>query len=149
MDNRPFTSCAKGIGIALITIFLPATFAQLAFAQPQDTQQHDLQQMQSKLEQMEKGMLELKQQISAMQQQPQKPAPVPTKSEEAVAEVVNQEASAHTPIEEVGNAPLPAEHGTTLDLYGFVMLDSGYDFNTNNPNWFDVVRPTQLNAFPG
>jgi len=148
MNNRPLTECIKGAGIALITICLSATFAQLGLAQSKDTQQPDLQQMQNKLEQMEKEMLELKQQISSMQQ-PQKPATAPTKSEEAVAEVVNQEASAHTPVEEVGNPPLPAEHGTTLDLYGFVMLDSGYDFKTNNPDWFDVERPTKLNAFLG
>ena len=29
------------------------------------------------------------------------------------------------------------------------MLDSGYDFATNDPNWFDSMRPTKLNAFPG
>ena len=29
------------------------------------------------------------------------------------------------------------------------MLDSGYDFKTNDPNWFDVVRTTKLPAFAG
>jgi len=41
------------------------------------------------------------------------------------------------------------EHKTTLDLYGFVMLDSGYDFKTNDPDWFDVMRPTKLPSAPG
>src|SRR5258705_271011 len=47
--------------------------------------------------------------------------------------------------------PPPAEEAkkSTLDLYGFVMLDSGYDFKTNNPDWFDVVRPTKLPSFSG
>lgn len=137
----------KSAGFALATVILASCFAQRASAQTDQGTQ--LQQLQIKLEQMEKQMQELKQQISSMQQQPQKPPAPPSKSEEALQEVVNQEASAETPSEEVGNAPLPPEHGTTLDLYGFVMLDSGYDFGTNNPNWFDVVRPTQLNAFPG
>ncbi len=150
MEDQPAPPRTRGVSTALITLLLYATFAQLDFAQTQDTQKVDLQQLQTKLEQMEKQMLELKQQINSMQQQPQqKPTPAPTKSAEAVAEVVSQEASAHTPVEQVGNPPLPAEHGTTLDLYGFVMLDSGYDFKTNNPNWFDVVRPTKLNASPG
>jgi len=35
----------------------------------------------------------------------------------------------------------------TIDLYGFVMLDSGYDFGQNDPFWFDVVRPTKLPSF--
>ena len=37
----------------------------------------------------------------------------------------------------------------TLDLYGFAMLDSGYQFGTNDPLWFDVVRPTKLPSFAG
>ena len=39
------------------------------------------------------------------------------------------------------------EGGTTLDVYGFAMLDTGYQFNQNDPVWFDVVRPTKLPAF--
>src|SRR6185436_15240805 len=31
------------------------------------------------------------------------------------------------------NAP-----SSRLDIYGFVMADFGYDFRTNNPDWFDV-----------
>src|SRR5260370_2941860 len=33
------------------------------------------------------------------------------------------------------------------DLYGFVMLDFGYDFGQNDPNWFDTMRPTKLPSF--
>lgn len=36
-----------------------------------------------------------------------------------------------------------------FNIYGFVMLDMIYDFKTNNPDWFDVVRPTKLPAFEG
>jgi len=38
---------------------------------------------------------------------------------------------------------------TRLDLYGFAMLDMGYQFKANDPLWFDVVRPTKLPAFDG
>jgi len=38
---------------------------------------------------------------------------------------------------------------TTMDIYGFTMLDMGFDFGQNNPFWFDVVRPTKLPAFAG
>jgi hypothetical protein len=40
----------------------------------------------------------------------------------------------------------PAPEGT-FQLYGFTMLDSGYNFGQIDPNWFDVVRPTKLPAF--
>jgi DcaP outer membrane protein len=29
------------------------------------------------------------------------------------------------------------------------MLDAGYQVNTSDPNWFDVLRPTKLPSFPG
>ena len=35
-----------------------------------------------------------------------------------------------------------------LDIYGFVMTDFGYDFKSNDPNWFDVNRPSKLPASP-
>jgi hypothetical protein len=34
--------------------------------------------------------------------------------------------------------------GARMEVYGFAMLDTGYQFNQNDPNWFDVVRPTKL-----
>lgn len=34
-----------------------------------------------------------------------------------------------------------------IDLYGFAMLDMGYDFGQNDPDWFDVMRPTKLASF--
>jgi hypothetical protein len=41
----------------------------------------------------------------------------------------------------------PAESKTRMDIYGFMMLDAIFDFEKNNPDWFDVVRPTKLPAF--
>jgi DcaP outer membrane protein len=31
-----------------------------------------------------------------------------------------------------------------LQIYGFAMMDAGYDFKQTHPDWFDVVRPTKL-----
>jgi len=42
----------------------------------------------------------------------------------------------------------PAPKSPEFNIYGFAMLDSGYDFGQTDPNWFDVVRPTKLPAFP-
>ena len=129
---------------ALVIAVLSASSVQTARGQSQDKQKPDLQQMQIKLEQMEKQMLELKQQISSMQH-PQGPSPDVTiggEPEHAVTEEVEV-------TEQPAKGPTYPAHGTALDLYGFVMLDSGYDFATNDPNWFDTMRPTKLNAFPG
>jgi DcaP outer membrane protein len=35
----------------------------------------------------------------------------------------------------------------SLEIYGFVMTDMGYNFNQIDPNWFDVVRPTKMPAY--
>jgi hypothetical protein len=34
-----------------------------------------------------------------------------------------------------------------LDIYGFAMLDMGYDSKQVDPSWFDVLRPTKLPSF--
>jgi len=39
------------------------------------------------------------------------------------------------------------EPGPRLDLYGFAMLDMGYQSKQNDPDWFDVLRPVKLPAF--
>jgi hypothetical protein len=40
-----------------------------------------------------------------------------------------------------------AQKQKTMEIYGFIQTDAGYDFNQINPNWYDVVRPTQLPAY--
>jgi hypothetical protein len=46
-------------------------------------------------------------------------------------------------------AGLAAQSGsqTSINVYGFVMMDAGYNANQIDPNWFDVIRPTKLPAF--
>jgi len=41
-----------------------------------------------------------------------------------------------------------AEAKPRLDIYGFAMLDMGYETKQTDPNWFDVLRPTKLPAYP-
>jgi len=51
---------------------------------------------------------------------------------------------------EPGEATLetdPDRGKPSAEIYGFVQTDAGYDFGRNDPDWFDVVRPTKLPAF--
>jgi hypothetical protein len=105
-------------------------------AQDQVPQTPQMQQLQQKVEQLEKELQEVKQQIVAAQQLTKQAVPGPS------VPVVTETRDA----EEHGEQTAPS---TSLDIYGFVMLDSGYNFGVINPNWFDVVRPTQLPASPG
>jgi hypothetical protein len=34
-----------------------------------------------------------------------------------------------------------------MDIYGFAMMDAGYNFNQIHPDWYDVVRTTKLPSF--
>jgi hypothetical protein len=38
---------------------------------------------------------------------------------------------------------------TKLDVYGFIMLDGGYNADQIHPDWYDTVRPTKLPSFAG
>jgi len=35
----------------------------------------------------------------------------------------------------------------SFELYGHIMTDAGYNFNTIDPNWFDVMRPSKLPSY--
>lgn len=39
------------------------------------------------------------------------------------------------------------EKKTSLEIFGYVMTDGGYNFGQVNPDYFDVMRPTQLPAY--
>src|SRR5215472_5871646 len=73
------------------------------------------QQLKDKLQKLEQEIQELKEQIDKVQQAP---APATTKS---TVEVRAAEEAQETPAEKQ-----PEENKNTVDLYGHVMLDSGY-----------------------
>jgi hypothetical protein len=43
--------------------------------------------------------------------------------------------------------PAADEPKPRLDIYGFAMLDFGFNFTSINPNWFDTMRVTRLPTF--
>ena len=36
------------------------------------------------------------------------------------------------------------EKNNSIEVYGFILTDGGYNFNSIDPDWFDVMRPTKL-----
>ena len=42
-----------------------------------------------------------------------------------------------------------AQESTEMTIYGHAMLDMGVQTKQNDPDWFDVVRPTKLPSFEG
>ncbi|HXJ90290.1 MAG TPA: DcaP family trimeric outer membrane transporter [Candidatus Binatia bacterium] len=123
--------------IRSLLLMLSAVCPLVAFAQAQD---QNLQQLQDKLQKLEQEVQELKGQLSKAQA-----APAPSAPRTTVIVRAEQEA------EETPAAPTEEKEKkkNTVDIYGHVMLDSGYEFGQSDPNWFDVMRPTKLASFPG
>ena len=110
-------------------------------AHTQGTQNPDLEQLRNKVQQLDEEMQELKEQIQAAEEA-QRPSGTSPKSKSAAAAPPNQNQTVPKEAEQT-------EEKSSIDVYGFVMLDSGYEFKQQDPNWFDVVRPTKLPSFKG
>src|SRR5580698_7245612 len=119
----------------LLALFLAVLVQEPARAQEQSSQP-DLQDMQKKLQQLEKELQELKQQLNAGSGISQQAVPGPS-----VPDTTDTRQG-----EEHSEEPKPS---SSINFYGYAMTDTGYNFGSINPNWFDVERPTQLPAFQG
>jgi hypothetical protein len=133
-------SRSQAVQRLLITLMMVLVFAALgqapAEAQDPSSQTPDLQQMQKKMEQLEKELQELKQQMNAVSGLSKQAVPGPNV---AVTTDTRQ-------AEEHSEQPKPSR---SVNFYGFAMADSGFNFGSINPDWFDVERPTQLPSFKG
>jgi len=63
----------------------------------------------------------------------------------------SQNVAVATPSGSAETAQTPPENKAKphIDIYGFAQMDIGYDFRVNDPNWFDVNRPSKLPSVPG
>jgi hypothetical protein len=153
--------------ILLILLFGCVTFSSAAA--------QDEQQLKERVKQLEQETQELKARLSALEtQRPVTqssgqpalrpavlPAPSPTPppqptpsqpisekdSSAAPTKTDSVPLTANTDARPEGQEQQPAESKASMDIYGFAQLDTGYDFGQNDPNWFDVMRPTKLPAF--
>jgi len=137
--------------VALLAILILSVVWSKPAAAQQDAQtQQDVQQLKAKLQQLEQMMGEVKDQINSLENQPS----------ETLASAVNASIDPH-PTAHAAPALAPTPIGgrgqpdqkksvsdTTMDIYGFAMMDAGYDFGQEDPDWADVLRPTKLPAFP-
>ena len=150
----------RQISSAVLSLFVfTAVWIQPTRAQSQDSRQQDIQQLKDKLERLDQMMKEVREELTALEgaeQHPPGARPVaqgPIEGKEASAQsepVIAVPSEAVIAAPQTGVVPLEGEiteRKDSVSVYGFTMLDSGYDFGQVNPNWYDVVRPTQLPSF--
>jgi hypothetical protein len=122
------------------TLLLPARSLVAQTPEPQKPNP-EVQQLRERLLQLEQTVELLKTQITSLE--------APQKKDVATGERISASATAAVPVTVTIPAAAPKPQGgeSTFEVYGFAMLDAGYQFKQNDPNWFDVVRPTKLPSF--
>ena len=113
---------------ALLTGLLSIALLPASFALAQKSAPPPLEEMWRMIKQQQVQIDKLKAQNAQLQEQLEQ---VP-------------KAMAAAPAPALGSAPGAVEDksGTVMEIYGHTMLDMGYQFNQNDPDWYDVVRPT-------
>src|SRR5262249_26216852 len=135
-------------------------------AMPSLAQTQEEQQLKDKVQQLEQLTQELKARITALEKEKgQASAPQlvnTTLQQNAAAQAAQPEKPTGTPAAQVavttgaattappqgGRSTRNEEEDKRLEIYGYTMLDMGYNFGNIDPAWFDVMRPSKLPAFP-
>ena len=109
--------------------------------EPKKSQTSEVEQLKLRVQQLEDTLRELKGQISAIEESRTNPIP---QAPQIVDALYKEPAAPAEP------APKPQDPKgeSTFTIYGFAMMDAGYQFKQNDPDWFDVVRPVKLPSFP-
>ncbi|HEY0729823.1 MAG TPA: hypothetical protein VGD38_17195, partial [Pyrinomonadaceae bacterium] len=127
---------------AVLMLFLAASLAfHSSSASAQTTEPAkpapEVEQLKKRLQLLEQTVLELKAQIGAIEDKKTNPAP-------AIIDATYSEPS--KPVEPAPETapdkPQDNNNGrgeSTFQIYGFAMLDAGYQFKQNHPDWFDVI----------
>ena len=132
----------KARGFIFVVAALLLFTSNSALAQTQETAKpaSEVDQLKQRLQQLEQTVTELKGQIDAIETKKTTPAIVEAKYSETTTPPAET-----TPAEPA--KPQDGKGESTFTIYGFAMLDAGYQLKQNDPNWFDVIRPTKLPAF--
>ena len=134
--------------VALLSIATQPVAAQTQ--EPQKTQEAqkttaEVQQLKDKLQKLEQTVQELKTQLAGVEQA--KKTSVNGQSAETIVQAGVEQNASNSSVNPASNKTQDKGVESTFQVYGFVMLDAGFQFGQNHPDWFDVIRPTKLPAF--
>jgi len=141
---RSFFKFACASGIAFLLLAAP----HYLFAQDAPKGSPDVKQLSDRVELLEQTIKELKDQLAAIEEAKKNP-----KVEVIDATYKSDGSTTATGTITTGTTTAPATKkpgdtgDTTFEIYGFAMLDAGYQFGSNHPDWFDTLRVTKLPSF--
>jgi DcaP outer membrane protein len=141
----------KFLGLTLASLALILLQVRLGAAQTPNPQPptDEVQLLKERLQQLEQTVKDLKTQIGAIETaKSSAPAVVEAKYSPAAPESAADAAQPSSAAPTTPSKPQDTKGESTFQVYGFAMLDAGYQFKQNDPDWFDVIRPVKLPAFP-
>ncbi len=145
IDHHWIRSLIRHSLITIVGVFYATVCTTAAQAQQQTPPTPEVQELKDRLKQLEQTVEELKSQIGVIEESKKKA------DQTASGEKIGAPATATT---EPSGTTAPAKPQddsksgeSTFSIYGFMMLDSGYQFRQNHPDWFDVARPVKLPSF--
>src|SRR5258705_3586214 len=143
MKTNHFNAWIKIAWFSLVAVTLLGTSRHSIVAQSQEPQKQtpEVQQLKDRLQQLEQTVQELKGQINAMEETKKNPAPQIDQADYSSAAPAAPAPAA------TASKPQDGQGESSFQIYGFAMLDAGYQFKQADPNWFDTVRPVKLPAF--
>ena len=138
------TTAKKAAGFILTLLLLQAIDGRISMAQTPEVKKQptEVEQLKQRLQQLEETVKDLKTQLSAIEEAKTNPAP------KVVEATYSDSAQPTTAAAEEPAEPQDQKGESTFQIYGFAMMDAGYQFKQNDPNWFDVIRPVKLPSFP-
>ena len=139
---------ARAVRIALIAMaFLSIPWGSV-IAQTAEPQKptSEVQQLKDRLQQLEETVEALKTQLKVIEDA-KKTTATATGEKVAAPAATSTTAPVTTPETAAKPAGDEPKGESTFQIYGFAMLDAGYQFKQNHPDWFDVLRVTKLPSF--
>lgn len=132
--------------LAVAVLLMPVT-PLLAQSQEPQKPRAEVQQLKERLQTLEETVEALKAQLKAIEEA--RKATTTQAAGEKVATPTSTATETSLPPAETSARSKPDEPKgeSTFQIYGFAMLDAGYQFKQNHPDWFDVIRDTKLPSF--
>ena len=128
-----------GLGLMLIALILVPVRSLTAQTPEPQKPVSEVEQLKQRLQQLEQTVVQLKSQLESIE--------AAKKTDVAAGEKVATTTPATDPSGAAAAKPDDPPGESTFSIYGFAMLDAGYQFKQADPNWFDTVRPVKLPAF--